>query len=218
MVTLHQKKSLIKNIVVTPVARPSLVQEILKPMYELILVRNHSNATAVMRSFQTNRSLIVTWKRTTSELPNVRLLVIRVEKPFTTAPLSTLMSAHQQQQTNNRKRNATTSNDAPAAKKSKRTTQASVSTASEPPATPQASATATGSSWQTDPVLIPSNLIPAAEENITDTYRQRWPQIRTRFSRRNRFQDWYNFRLSTISPTALREQFEPHLCRSAYRL
>ena len=68
-------------------------------MYELILLRNHSDATAVMRSFQTNRSLIVTWKRTTSELQNVRLLVIRVEKPFTTAPLSTLMSAHQQQQT-----------------------------------------------------------------------------------------------------------------------
>ena len=37
-------------------------------------------------------------------------------------------------------------------------------------------------------------------------YRQHWPQIRTRFSRQNRLQDWYNFRLSTISPTALREQ------------
>ena len=37
-------------------------------------------------------------------------------------------------------------------------------------------------------------------------YRQHWPQIRTRFSRPNRIQDWYNFRLSTISPTVLREQ------------
>ena len=37
-------------------------------------------------------------------------------------------------------------------------------------------------------------------------YRQHWPQIRTRFSRQNRLQDWYNFRLSTISPTSLREQ------------
>ena len=55
-----QPKSLVKNIVVTPVARPSLVEEILKPMYEPILVRNHSNATAVIRSFQTNWSLIVT--------------------------------------------------------------------------------------------------------------------------------------------------------------
>ena len=37
-------------------------------------------------------------------------------------------------------------------------------------------------------------------------YRQHWPQIRTRSSRQNGLQDWYNFRLSTISPTALREQ------------
>ena len=37
-------------------------------------------------------------------------------------------------------------------------------------------------------------------------HRQHWPQIRTRFSRQNRLQDWNNFRLSTISPTALREQ------------
>ena len=37
-------------------------------------------------------------------------------------------------------------------------------------------------------------------------YRQHWPQIRTRFSRRNRLQYWYNFRLSTISSASLREQ------------
>ena len=55
-------------------------------------------------------------------------------------------------------------------------------------------------------MLIPANLVPATEQNIAETYRQHWPQIRTRFSRRNRLQDWYNFRLSTISPTALREQ------------
>ena len=61
-------------------------------------------------------------------------------------------------------------------------------------------------SWQPDPVLIPANLVPASEENITQTYRQHWPQIRTGFSRQNRLQDWYNFRLSTTSPTALREQ------------
>ena len=72
------------------------------------------------------------------------------------------------------------------------------------PTTPQTSAP--GSNWQEDPILIPANLVTASEENITDTYREHWPQIRTRFSRRNRLQDWYNFRLSTISPTALREQ------------
>ena len=65
---------------------------------------------------------------------------------------------------------------------------------------------AASSGWEADPVLIPSNLVPASEENITQTYRQHWPQIRTRFSLQNRLQDWYNFRLSTISPTALREQ------------
>ena len=65
---------------------------------------------------------------------------------------------------------------------------------------------ASGSSWREDPVLIPSNLIPTTDENITDTYRQHWSQIRTRFSRRNRLQDWYNFRLSSISSASLREQ------------
>ncbi|CAH3027124.1 unnamed protein product, partial [Porites evermanni] len=52
----------------------------------------------------------------------------------------------------------------------------------------------------------PANLVPATEQNIAETYRQHWPQIRTRFSRTNRLQDWYNFRLSTISPSSLREQ------------
>ena len=65
---------------------------------------------------------------------------------------------------------------------------------------------AASSGWDADPVLILSNLAPASEENTTQTYRQHRPQIRTRFSRQNCLQDWYNFRLSTISPTALREQ------------
>ena len=87
------RKRLVKSIAARPVGRPSLVQEILKLMYEPILVRNRMNATAVIRSFQTNRSLIVTWKRTTNKLPNALSPVILVEKPFTTAPLSTLMYA-----------------------------------------------------------------------------------------------------------------------------
>ena len=86
-----QPKSLVKNIVVTLVARPSLVQEILKPMYEPILVRNRTNATAVIRSLLTSRLSIVTWKRTTNKLPNGRLLAQPVAKPFTTAPLTTLI-------------------------------------------------------------------------------------------------------------------------------
>ena len=85
------RKRLVKSIAARPVGRPSLVQEILKLMYVPILVRNRMNATAVIRSFQTNRSLIVTWKRTTNKLPNALSPVILVEKPFTTAPLSTLI-------------------------------------------------------------------------------------------------------------------------------
>jgi len=110
-----------------------------------------------------------------------------------------IRTAHQQPAAATRKRPAAKNTDAPAAKKHKKSADPGTS-----PTTPQTSAP--GSSWQEDPALIPSNLIPAAEENITDTYRQHWPQIRTRFSRRNRLQDWYNFRLSSISPASLREQ------------
>ena len=105
-----------------------------------------------------------------------------------------------------RKRTAAKKNtDAPAAKKSKRADQTSASTASEPVLT---SAAAASSSWEADPVFcrIPTNFVPSSEENIAQMYRQHWRQIRTRFSRQNRLQDWYNFRLSTISPTTLREQ------------
>ena len=100
-----------------------------------------------------------------------------------------------------RKRTATKTVEAPRSKKAKKT----------PSTTPEQAPAASGedaavsSNWQADPVLIPSNLIPSSEE-ITQTYRQHWSQIRTRFSRRNRLQDWYNFRLSTISPSRLREQ------------
>lgn len=106
-----------------------------------------------------------------------------------------VLTSHQQQQTKYRKRRHTTSNDVPAAKRAKVTVS---------PTTPQASAA--GSIWEADPVLIPSNSIPAAEENITDTHRQYWPQIRTSFSRHNRLQDWHSCRPSTISPASLCDQ------------
>ncbi|CAH3145079.1 unnamed protein product, partial [Porites lobata] len=68
--------------------------------------------------------------------------------------------------------------------------QKTASTASEPSATPhsapQASAVTAGSSWEADPVLIPSNLVSSSDEDIAQTYRQHWPQIRTRFRRHNR--------------------------------
>ena len=92
-------------------------------------------------------------------------------------------------------------------KKAKKTANPSAN--SSPRTAPQASATATtaaGSSWEVDPVLIPANLVPSTEQNIAETYRQHWPQICMCFSRKNRLQDWYNFRLSTISPASLHEQ------------
>ena len=115
-----------------------------------------------------------------------------------------IRTAHQQPAAATRKRTAQKTTDAPSAKRSKRSDQASARTASEQPTPTQASAA--GSSWEVYPVLIPANLVPATEQNIAETYRQHWPQIRTRFSRKNRLQDWYNFRLSTISPSSLREQ------------
>ena len=119
-----------------------------------------------------------------------------------------IRTAHSTPQPARKRPAAQKTTNAPAAKKSERPDQAN--TASEPSATPQFTpqpSTATvGSSWEADPVLIPSNLVPSSEENIAETYRQHWAQIRTRFSRQKRLQDWYNFRLSTISPASLREQ------------
>ena len=113
-------------------------------------------------------------------------------------------TAHQQPVTaTNRKRAAQKITDTPSAKRPRRSDQASTSTASEPAST--ASAENAAATWQPDPILIPAKLIPASEENVAQTYRQHWPQIRMRFSRQNRLQGWYNFRLSTINPASLRE-------------
>ena len=121
--------------------------------------------------------------------PSALSLVIRVRNLFTTVLPTTLIFApciqlHSLQQL---------ANDLlkkPAAKKSKRSDQASRSTASEPAPT---SAAAASFSWEADPQLVPLNLIPDTEENITETYRQHWSHIRTRFSCQNRLQDSYNF-------------------------
>ena len=155
-----------------------------------------------------NHISIVTWKLTTSQPRNVRLLVQTCGETFhNRAPYNAhIRTAHQQPAAATRKRTATKTSDAPSAKKSKRSDQASTSTASEPTPMTSAENAAASSGWEADPVLILSNLAPASEENTTQTYRQHRPQIRTRFSRQNCLQDWYNFRLSTISPTALREQ------------
>ena len=186
-------------------------------MYEPILVRNRMNATAVIRSFQTNRSLIVTWKRTTNKLPNALSPVILVEKPFTTAPLSTLIYTL----LINNPPLPLTGNALlkklqilrPRKDLRDRTKQVRVPLQNQLPQqvlkTP----------------LLPGNLIrfsfqptlfQLATKNVVQTYRQHWPQIRTRFSRQNRLDDWYNFLLSTINPASLREQLNRVFCWSGY--
>ena len=110
-------------------------------------------------------------------------------------------TSHQQQQTKNHERSATTSNDTLAAKRARKSADPGTR-----PAASQASAATAGSSWEADPVHIVTNLVSSSDEDIAQTQGQHWSQIPTRFSRQNRLQDWYNFRLSTINPTNLREQ------------
>jgi len=59
-------------------------------------------------------------------------------------------------------------------------------------------------SWQSDPLAgMPSDVyLPNNEPAIRNVVREHWRGIRTRQSRRNRIQDWYNFRL---------ESYERHL-------
>ena len=154
------------------------------------------------KSFQTNLLSITTWKPTRSELPNVHLLAQPAEKHSTTTPLTPRMSTP----LINNKPPTINTNDTPSAKKSKRTDQTAASTASElsatPHSAPQASDATAGSSWEADPILIPSNLVSSSDKHIAQTYRQHWSQIRTRFSRRNRCQDWYNSTSQPSTPTA----------------
>ena len=49
------------------------------------------NAPVARNNLGKRKTLLVTWKRTTSELPNVSLLAQPVAEPFTTAPLTTLI-------------------------------------------------------------------------------------------------------------------------------
>ncbi|KXJ22829.1 Zinc finger and SCAN domain-containing protein 22 [Exaiptasia diaphana] len=54
------------------------------------------------------------------------------------------------------------------------------------------------SSWQSDSMFMPPNvIIPNSDQQIRNMINQHWSEIRTRQSRRNRLQDWYNFRLES---------------------
>ena len=59
----------------------------------------------------------------------------------------------------------------------------------------------TSSGWQEDPRNMTD--LPEAQQNLIPEYRRHWHQIRTRFSRRNRLLDWYNYRLSSLQPQEL---------------
>ena len=51
----------------------------------------------------------------------------------------------------------------------------------------------TGSTWQSDPITMPPTLVLNVDEATREIYKKHWRQLRTRFSRRNKVQDWYNF-------------------------
>ena len=57
------------------------------------------------------------------------------------------------------------------------------------------------SSWQQEPRSITD--LPEAQQSLVPEYRNHWHQIRTRFSRKNRLLDWYNYRLSSLQPQEL---------------
>ena len=54
------------------------------------------------------------------------------------------------------------------------------------------------SSWQEDPRAM--NDLPEDQQSVMPEFRRHWHQIRTRFNRRNRLLDWYNYRLSSLQP------------------
>jgi len=61
--------------------------------------------------------------------------------------------------------------------------------ATQPPPPPRPS-------FQSDPIDMSPVHYPNADHDIRETIQRHWRQIRTRQSRNNRVQDWYNFRLT----------------------
>ena len=165
--------------------------------------RNHSNVRAVKRSFSDKSALNRHLKAHDKRVAEHTFTCNTCNETFhNRAPYNAhLRTAHSTAQPARKRTAAEKDIDAPAAKKSRRSDQASASTASEPVPT---SAAAASSSWEADPVLIPSNLVLSSEENIAQMYRQHWSQIRTRVSRQNRLQDGIIF--ACRQSVQLREQ------------
>ena len=57
------------------------------------------------------------------------------------------------------------------------------------------------SSWQQEPRSITD--LPEGQQSLVPENSNHWHQIRTRFSRKNRLLDWYNYRLSSLQPQEL---------------
>ena len=93
-------------------------------------------------------------------------------------------TTHQQQTAPmNRKRSTSQTIDAPLAVKRSKTSANLVT----PPTLDNSRVSATvGSSWEVDPVFIPSNFVPSYDEDIT-------------------FEDWYNFHFPMISPASFQQ-------------
>ena len=69
---------------------------------------------------------------------------------------------------------------------------------SRPSPSPRVDRDEAGTSWQSDPVVMPADVyIPNEAPDIREVMEHNWGQIRTRQSRRNRIQDWYNLRLES---------------------
>jgi hypothetical protein len=55
---------------------------------------------------------------------------------------------------------------------------------------------------------MPPDLIPNNEPAIRETFQRHWREIRTRRSRTNRVQDWFNFRLTSYEPQVFQRYLE----------
>ena len=63
--------------------------------------------------------------------------------------------------------------------------------------------------WPADPLIPPPTLGLDVDQATREIYRKNWSKIRTRFSRRNKVQDWYNFRINTLNTNDLIQHVDP---------
>ena len=108
----HRPKNNAKNIVATPVVKPSHDWIVSRLTNESILGRSPTNVPAATRSFKQSQTLINISRRMRHEPSSARLPVVGVAKHFTTTHLSTLMFAPHINNNNNNNNRQTTVNTA----------------------------------------------------------------------------------------------------------